>query len=481
MGLVWYRNDREVVLAALRRGERPDMATTTAIGPLDELFALHDELGVFALVDALEVTRERSGIPDDLLLRTAATLPFLSEASLSGTTETLFNEPAILLQLGWAPAHIRQGSNQRHRHPQGRQLVSLPCHPDTLRDALRRIAESAWDRAQRTGVTTLYTRQLVHGLVYAIDGTGLGNKYRVVAIVCVTSECPIIVAWRVLQWPASEKGKEAQVTRGLVEEVLTRGGAGCIRLLLADALYADGPLLVWLKYQHGIDALVALAADRDLYQDIEQLAGARLIPWTRHQYVRTISGHKQVRVVDVASVGELTSWQSFVEAARADGHPEATLWGCVIRQIAPPSAKKEDFALVSTRSWDDGFAALQAYRPRWHIEDDVFRELKEGWGLEKHPWGRDAAAVRGRVALTFLAFNTTQVYRSRAGARLVKMAIRRLRRRHNRQLGTTPVVVYLSGCYGVLAVEELLSALGAPVGESLLPALGTGGARGASP
>jgi hypothetical protein len=457
------------------------MATTTAAGPLDELIALHDELGVFAAVDSFELKRERSGVPDHLLLRTVATLPFLSEASLSGATETLFKEPAILLQLGWAPAHIRSGSNHRHRHPEGRQVESLPCHPDTLRDALRRIAESAWDTAQRTGVTTLYKRQLVRGSVYAIDGTGLGNQYRVVAIVCVSSERPIIVAWRVLEGPASEKGKEALVTRGLVEEVLARGGAGCMRLLLADALYADGPLLVWLKYQHGIDALVALPPDRDLYQDIEQLAAARLIPWNRHQYVRTISGHKQVRVVDVASVGELTSWQSFMEAARAAGHPEASLWGCVIRQVAPPSAKKEDFALVSTRSWHDGWAALHAYRPRWHIEDDSFRELKEGWGLEKQRWGRDVAAVRARVALTCLAFNTAQVYRSRAGQRLAKMAIRRLRRQYHPELGRAPVVVYLSGCYGVLAVEELLSALGAPVGESLLPAVGTGAAHGPSP
>jgi len=481
MGLVWYRNDRDAVLAGLRRGDRPDMATTTAAGPLDELLALHDELGIFGALDSIEVERERSGIPDPLLLRTAATLPFLSEASLSGAAETLFKEPAILLQLGWAPAYIRSGSNHRHRHPDGRQVESLPCHPDTLRDALRRITEKAWDTVQSSAVATLYRRRLVRGLVYAIDGTGLGNQYRVVAIVCVSSDRPIIVAWRVLEGPASEKGKEALVTRALVEEVLARGGAGCMRLLLADALYADGPLLVWLKYQHGIDALVALPAGRDLYQDIEHLAAARLIPWSRHQYVRTISGHKQVRVVDVASVGELTSWQSFMEAARAAGHPEATLWGCVIRQVAPPSAKKEDFALVSTRSWEDGAAALHAYRPRWHVEDDAFRELKEGWGFEKQRWGRDVAVVRGRVALTCLAFNTVQVYRSKGGARLVKMAIRRLRRQYDPQLGRAPVVIYLNRCYGVLAVEELLSAVGAPVGESLLPAVGTRVASGSSP
>lgn len=42
----WYQNDKEVVAEALRRGEWPDLATTMAIGPLDELVALHEELGL---------------------------------------------------------------------------------------------------------------------------------------------------------------------------------------------------------------------------------------------------------------------------------------------------------------------------------------------------------------------------------------------------------------------------------------------------
>jgi hypothetical protein len=63
------------VAEALRRGERPDLATTMASGPLDELVALHEELGIFAILDEMEVQRTRTGIPDELLLRTLATLP----------------------------------------------------------------------------------------------------------------------------------------------------------------------------------------------------------------------------------------------------------------------------------------------------------------------------------------------------------------------------------------------------------------------
>src|SRR5437588_5371840 len=169
--MAWYRRDKEAVAAALQQGERPDLATTMASGPLDELVALHEELGIFAILDEVEAQRKRAGVPDELLLRTLATLPFVEQASLSGASEVLFGEPAVLLQLGWAPVQIRSGSNGRHRHPQGRQEACLPCHPDTLRDALRRVSEQAWQQVQRAGVQGLYGHHLVRGKVYAIDGT----------------------------------------------------------------------------------------------------------------------------------------------------------------------------------------------------------------------------------------------------------------------------------------------------------------------
>src|SRR5258707_3007409 len=309
----WYRRDKEAVAAALRRGERPDLATTMASGPLDELVALHEELGIFRIVEQIEPQRKRAGVPDDLLLRTLATLPFVEQASLSGAAEVLFREPAVLLQLGWAPVQIRSGSNGRHRHPEGRQEESLPCHPDTLRDALRRVGESAWLHAQAAGVQSLYERELVRGKVYAIDGSGLGDDLRLVALVCVSATRPIIVAWRLLSGPASEKGKEAAVTRQLVEQVLEVAGPQAIGLRLPDALYADGPLLAWLKYRKDIDGLVGLAEDRLVYQDLQGLAQGQLIDLSHHRYLRTTGGHQQVREVEVTAAGALTSWDGFTE------------------------------------------------------------------------------------------------------------------------------------------------------------------------
>ena len=79
------------------------------------------------------------------------------------------------------------------------------------------------------------------------------------------------------------------------------------------------------------------------------------------------------------------------------------------------------------------------------------------------------AAALGRTTLTCLAFNTAQVYRLQAGERLASMAIRRLRRQRQRELGSAPAVIYAIGCYGVFSLEELLEVLGSAPRESLLP------------
>lgn len=255
--------------------------------------------------------------------------------------------------------------------------------------------------------------------------------------------------------------------------MLALGGPGCIGLLLADALDADGPLLAWLKGAHGIDALVRLPADRCLFEELSQLAATAGIAWQTHHEVRTVRGRKARWRVETAACAGLSSWDSFVAAAAEQGLGAATLWGGLVREAPVGEAVGEAWGLVSTRAWPSGRAALRAYRGRWHIEDDAFRELKEGWGLEAQRWGRDAAAARGRLTLTALAVNTVQVYRGRAGERAAAMGIRRLRRLHRAGLGPAPVVLYLGGCYGVFPLEEVLALAGLPVRASLLPAHGT--------
>lgn len=471
MAITWFQQNDAAVIGALQRGQRPDMATTMASGPLDELVGLHDELGVFDTLDVLPSQRQRRGVEDKLLLRTAAVLPFIESSAISAAAGQLFGEPAILLHLGWSPVQISMGDNERHRHPEGRAETSLPCHPDTLRDALRRVSEASWQRLQEQGVKELYQRGLVPGRVYAIDGTGLDDGLRLVCLVCVSAERPLIVAWRILTGDASEKGKEAAVTRSLIEQALALGGRDCIDLLLLDALYADGPLLAWLKFRCDIDVLVPIPADRDLHGDLLGLAEGGLLHFHLHSYVRVISGHKERHTLEMGCQDGLTSWESFVLAAREYGAESPHLWGCLIRPPGGNDPEGHTFTLVSTRSWPSGPAGFQAFRPRWHIEDDTYRELKEGWHLEEQLWGRDLPIHMARITLTCLAFNTAQTYLSRAGKTVAAEGIRRLRRCYWPKLGHSPVVIYIGRYYAVMTIEKLLETVGFSVHRTLRPQL----------
>lgn len=471
MVLQWFQRNQEAVAESLRRGERPDMATTMDSGPLDDLVALHDELGVFEVLDSLSVSRCRRGIEDRLLLRTAAVLPFLETASLSGAASLLFRNPAVLLHLGWSAVQIQMGDNERYRSPEGRRPQSLPCHPETLRNELARVERTAWLRVQRCGVQGLFEKQLVRGTVYAIDGSGLGDNLRLVCLVCVSAEKPKIVAWRILEGTASEKGKEAAVTRSLIEQLLEIGGKNSIDLLLVDALYADGPLLAWCQHVHGIDVLVPVPKDRDIHRDLEELAAGGLLKFQRHSYVRTIQGHKQRRTVELGAQTGLTSWDSYVTAAHSYGATQPTLWACLIRPVDATREDDRPWTLVSTRDWSSGAAGFEAFRPRWHIENDAYRELKEGWGLEAERWGRNPVVQHARVTLTCLAFNTAQVYLNRPGEKLAAKGIRRLRRCYDHQLGAQPTIIFVRRYFAVFPLEKLLQILGVQPRQSLRPLL----------
>jgi hypothetical protein len=388
---------------------------------------------------------------------------------LSAAAGRLFQDAAILLQLGYEIEHIQAGFNERYRGEAGPEEKARPCHPEVLREELSRLEPASLDEFRRYCIREMFKRKLVKSKVCAIDGSGLKKRYRLVGLLMVHEEQCLWLSWRLLEGEASEKGKEANVVRSMVEEVRSLGGEQAIEWLLMDALYADGPLLAWLEYRCGIHAEVRLPEDRVLYEDLQGLARSGMLDWKTHTDVRYVAGHKQVRRVSVAMDNDLTTWDSFRQAAKDCGHPEATLWGCLIRSVdvADPD-KQENWALVSTHPFNSGWSGYRQWRKRWHIENVGFRELKEGWHLERAPWSyTDSTVVAARVAFTLLAFNVAQIAKTAQGRRLTDRGIRRLRRELAREYGPAPVVVFTKEAFGVFHIEEIMGAIGLAPAESL--------------
>ena len=202
MEVQWFRQDKPAVLDALRRGQRPLMATTMASGPLDELVALHIELGIFEALDALPVARQRDGIADPLLLRTLATLPFLPEAGLDPAAKLLVSGAGPL-----APPGVGAG-------------------PDPVRGQ----SPASPSRGETGPVAALPSRHLA-GRVAAGRGGGLaegpgGRRRRAVSIAssCGAGSMPSTAAgWAAISaWSAWSASRAAAGDRGLA----AAGGGG---------------------------------------------------------------------------------------------------------------------------------------------------------------------------------------------------------------------------------------------------------------
>ena len=260
----------------------------------------------------------------------------------------------------------------------------MPLHPDTLRDELARLTEGDWVRLQEERLRVLYAKRLIRSKKLVVDGSGLGEGERVVTLYALTGTGLVALAWEFLTGDASEKGKEAEVTRRLVERVRKIAGADAIKELVADALYADGPFLAWLKAT-GTDGLVRLPEKRTLVGEALSIIKLEGDKWSKRRQTRVLDGHKETRTVEVACVGELTDWDSYpslrsgqaLVKAKELGMAEPQLFVAFVRQLAPQVAPdKELLALVSTREWPDAWTTYEAYRPRWWIENGGFNELK---------------------------------------------------------------------------------------------------------
>lgn len=460
----WRENNREKVLEALQKGEYEAILASRE-GALDALAQLACELEVLEAVKLIEVERERAGVPDELVLRTLAVLPFVEAMSLSAAANTLFEDAGILLQLGYTAVQIGGGFNQRRgKGYEVKSAQSRPYHPDVLREELQRIKVESLDAYRRHCVGVLYRRGLIRSKLYAVDGSGIGPEMRVVGLICLQKDGPLWVNWRLRTGKESEKGKEGEVVLAMVDEVREIAGKEAIEWMLMDALYADGFILASLKYGRQIDAMVRLPEDRRVY---EQLMGLlRVLPeaWQEHPDVRYLSGHKQTRQMRVAKMDDLNDWEGFVEAAQTLGVEKPTLSGFAIQsdQLGK-DGKPEEWALVATAPFNTAWQGYTFWRNRWTIENSGFRELKEGWHLEDALWTfHNTVVAAARLAFTLIAYNVAQIAKSKVAERLKTRGIRKLRQELNRQFGfrSSPIIVFAAGAFTVLHLEELIVLLG---------------------
>jgi len=466
----FYERAQREVYQKLKVRERPEAVVGAGWGFLDHFFIFLFSLGFFARIDFRPKRVKRVMIPTVLMILTYEMKQLTGISSMNQLEEHLFWDTALLKIIGFTARQIREGFCQR-----GKGKRRGPMHRDTLADFLSRFCFKEMDFILREAVRVLVRHKLIRGRAYILDATdlpttkcykGCGMKkvlkkvrskegqevesvkyvYGYKLLVLMEARHKMIVAARVVKINEHEKN----FTKELVREGQQRTG-GKVKVLLVDRGFIDGVLLWWLWKKMRIRFVIPARSNMEVSQDIrgfrlEKADGQRVFV-------------EQTKKMKLMGVRGLLSYDQFGEEehgrrkGRKDFKANPINGVMVLRWNGKDYESGKEKVFLTNFSISRPMKIIERYDLRSEIENQGFRELKQGYHLLKYPQ-KTEAAVRAHVVLTLIIYSLVNAYKSEQGQRLAHLGIRRWR---VKQMGQSihKMIVYYEGIYGIVDVEEL--------------------------
>ncbi len=466
----FYERAQREVYRKLKGRERPEAVVGAGWGLLDHFFIFLFSLGFFARIDFRPQRVKRVMIPTVLMILTYEMKQLTGISSMNQLEEHLFRDTALLKIIGFTARQIQEGFCER-----GKGKRRGPMHRDTLADFLSKFSSKEMDFILREAVRVLVKHKLIRGRTYILDATDLpttkrykgcgmkkvvqrkwsqeGKEVEVVKyvygyklLVLLEAKQKLVVAARVVKINEHEKN----FTQEMIKEAQQRTG-GKVKVLLVDRGFIDGVLLWWLSKKMGIKFVIPARSNMEVSQDIrgfrsEKADGQRIFM-------------EQTQEMKVMGVRGLLSYDQFGEEehGREKGRKDFRanpINGVMVlrwdRKEYPPGKEK---VFLTNFSVSRPMKIIERYDLRSEIENQGFRELKQGYHLLKYPQ-KTEAAVRAHVVLTLIIYSLVNAYKSEQGQRLAHLGIRRWR---GKQMGQSihKMIVYYEGIYGIVDVEEL--------------------------
>jgi len=274
----------------------------------------------------------------------------------------------------------------------------------------------------------------------------------------------------------SGKDHESPVLYELVKQFVQAVGPGVIKRLILDRGFIDGEAISLCKKKYGIDVLIPLRSNMDLYTDAMALFREPEVQWVewskpkeeekeeparpKPKVIRKREKKRQKKLqelkeqqpppppdkilvkTEVASIGEFRSWSSCtvpltVVANRehyADGHTE--FWFLVdTKEVQDPSQPRQDYALRP--STEERYRQLKCFSDLTHFTSRAF------------------SMVVNQVIFIMLAYDLLQIYLLHQGRKeLNQKTLPRIRQ----QLlpSDNYIIVYWQNYYGLFSPFELI-------------------------
>jgi hypothetical protein len=399
VGANWSRvtEDRDAVIAALKRGECDGLVP--AAGEFMDGFAeFLDDHGVLRFFEEFPDGRARRSIGPEFFCNTLLHKALFRLPSLAQIGPVLFHSPDVLRRLGFNLRQVNEGfyagDGQR------------PFDPEALADFFDDLEPAQLEQHQLELSTHLVQQcwELCESGTAVLDATTVtvppGHYKRLGGQVkaCVLS---LRAAGRVLPllWDFTLRGpgEDGDLTQGkqLLAAATQAWGPGVIQRLLVDRGFIDGAWLSELKQAAGIDTIIGLRNDMDLYEDmlgLSRLDDAQWLPASPPK----LHDKKTRPTREICPLRDLETWSACT----------VPLQGIVIRDTYPDRVQLQ--CLVTT-DLDLTPQQLQAYnRDRWGIEES-FMDLTRYWGLDNLGSCRLPVAT-AQIHFIFLAYTLLHLF-----------------------------------------------------------------------
>lgn len=458
-------------MAARVRAHDYDQVLGTGWGGLDGFLVLLQELGILALFETLGKGYRRRLIPLVLLLTTYSLKVLGGLSAMNQVPTLLFREVGLLQRIGFTVQQIERGFSRRGK---GRMR---PIHKNTIADALERLTPKEVADLFNGAVQAQARAGFLSDTVFALDGCELHTTQAYPGAGSITATATrqtkggprtsTVTRHGYLLcslWGTGGRTTVAATLKPLgsgevVELVpLVRqaqanlvGKRGRLKIFLGDGGYCSGPDLWQLKHTLGVAFVVRATTTMRVCADARGLLGEH-DAWVTHE-----------QRDDVAAVGvaRLTSYEQYAPPKGSGRRgPPATINAVVITKWAgQPVPAGEEVILLTSLPVRHPLAIVDLYRRRAWMENELHRELKQGWHLERFPKKTDQAC-RAHLLLTLLLYNLAHVFQTRRGQAFAQRGIRRLRAERLSTIHT--VIVIAAPYFALFDIEEFALLLGAP-------------------
>lgn len=448
-------------------------------GFLDKFLIFLKTIGYLAVLDVDGEGYQRRMITIAKLLLTYNIKILLGISSMNQVPQLLFSDIGLLMMLGYTAEQIKNGHCNR-----GEGKKEGPMHKDTLGDALDRFSPEEMEQILNRGAklmakqgflddddtyiqdaTDIQTTELCVGCGRKTVEKEIKNKkgekikveettYGFKLLIMRSLESRVIVAAKMAKIQESEKNYTLPILRQAIKNI----GTGKIKLLLIDRGYLDGKTLWKIKHGFNIDFIIPAKKDMHVTADARGLRNSM----DESRIFR--EGNKRIEVMGIKG---LTSYDQYGDAEHnKKNNNSKDFRGNPINVIMVTKWKEEEYkpgkekVFLTSLGVTRPFNVLNQYDLRSLIENTTFRELKQGWLINKIP-KKTFNAVNSHVMLTLCMYSLTNVYRTELGQELTNNGIRRFRLQTNKDT-RSKVVILTDEHYGIFDLEELMVLVGNP-------------------